>query len=336
MRDLPLPSYLEPGDDRRAARLWHGAALLVFVLASLVFHRSMWGADWSSVVPVAHAPDSVAETGRNWGTTLKKTDQQFVVWLISRNARTLLRDPLALYEAEPCFPAKRSLALGEPGVNLGLLGIPARLITGDPIATFNSVWLLLPLLSAFAMYWVVMRWTGLPAAGIAAGLFYAFHPLKVHDPVHFYAYDTMWALLAFFFAQRLFESARWRDALALTAAVCMQLAGSLYPVLSALLAGIPFAIWLLRRYGVAGQRPAQWIVMATIVCAAMAVLYGPFLAHAREGELAVRTVQVLAPSLSSTTSTTLCEYSATMHRPPAPIGCTCGPSQAAETLKEPR
>jgi hypothetical protein len=281
----------EPGMERR----WDILALLVLLLTSLFFQRAMLGEDWTVMAPVAHARDSVSKPGAYPGSDLARTDQAFVAWLVARNARALLHDPLTIYDAETCFPAERSLALGEPGLSLGVLGIPFRLLTDDPIAIYNGVLLLLPLLSGLAFYWVMKRWTGVPAAALAGALFYAFHALKVHDPVHFFVYDSVWTVLALYFAERMFSQGRVRDAVLLWSVTTMQLAGSLYPTIAAALVGLPFILWL-----ALSRRPSRRVlILAGAVGVGMllsgAVLFAPFFAHAGEGTLAARELQVFRP-----------------------------------------
>ena len=86
---------------------WHLAALLVFAGGLGVIFRALWGEDLRAVAPL----------NRQGG--LEVGDLQFVIWLAARNAATLLSRPQSLFQAEPCFPAESSLALGEPGVTLG-------------------------------------------------------------------------------------------------------------------------------------------------------------------------------------------------------------------------
>jgi hypothetical protein len=121
----------------------HAGALLVFLAAEAVLFRGAVGVDLRVAAPIQVLPG--VEEGP------AKADLSFVVWLVARNARTLLREPGRLFDAEPCAPAPEALALGEPGLTLGLLAVPAWLATGDPVATFDLLSLALPLLAALAM-----------------------------------------------------------------------------------------------------------------------------------------------------------------------------------------
>jgi hypothetical protein len=71
------------------------------------------------------------------GAPLLAADQRIVVAVAGRNARILLAHPSRLFEAEACFPVEKALALGEPEITLGIMGMPAALVLHDPIASFN-------------------------------------------------------------------------------------------------------------------------------------------------------------------------------------------------------
>ena len=79
------------------------------------------------------------------------------------------------------------------------------------MATYNLTMLLLPWLSALAMYLLVVAWTGVPAAGIAAGLLYGFHASKLGNVVHPFAEDTAWTVFGMLFLSRFFAKGRARD-----------------------------------------------------------------------------------------------------------------------------
>jgi hypothetical protein len=65
------------------------------------------------------------------------SDQKLGVWLVSRNARTFLTRPGDLLGGGACFPAPRSVTLGEHQLGAGVLGVLPYWLTRDPIATYN-------------------------------------------------------------------------------------------------------------------------------------------------------------------------------------------------------
>jgi hypothetical protein len=286
--------------DRRAWRALlrrHRAsalALLVFALAFWTLFARVLAADWTAAAALQRAPQELPEQERRLHALLA-ADLQWVTWLVGRNARVLLHDPGSLFDAGICHPAPRSLALGEPGIALGLVGLPAELLSGSPVANLNfAVWVV-TWVAALAMFLLVRDWTGLAAAGVVAGLVFAFHPIKVHDFAHPYVWDSGWTVLALFFARRLAERGRWRDALGLAAGVSLQLAGSLYPLLSGAVLGAVLLPWLAAGASAAGRRPAPW-ALATLLCVGSGwLLLHPYLELARSGVLEARAWQAHLP-----------------------------------------
>jgi hypothetical protein len=282
----------------RHATLTALACAAVFAAALATAFHPYLGSDLERVAPAVPRPD--APSAGHPGGPLGAIDHRFVAWLVARNAWTLLHRPLALFDAEPCYPEPDALTLGEPGIAFGVVGIPGWLATGDPVATYDLAIPTLTLVWGLALFLLVRDWTGLASAGLVAALLYAFHPVRLDEIVHPYAWDNAWAALALFFAVRLCERRRWRDALGLAAAGALQLGSSLYATLGVALLGVPLLAWLLASQRLREQRPAQWIAAALLVCAAAAAFYGPFLARRAEGTLAPRDYQIYLewPSLA--------------------------------------
>jgi len=265
------------------------AGLLVLALALLFSFRGFVDGDASDVTHFVLHP-SRAEQGT--GSFAARIDTRFVVWLVSRNGRTWSESPPSLFDGEICHPTPQSIALGEPGLTLGLVGMPAWLATQDPIWTFNFVSVVIIALGALAMFALVRAWTGSVTAAVVAGLAYGFHPLKLSDPIHLYVPDTAWTVFALFFFVRWLERGRWRDVLGLAAATCLQIGGSLYPLIGAAALGLPVACWGALRIGIDRTRPAQWIALLTVVATCVALVFAPFLDKAATGDLATRPAQI--------------------------------------------
>jgi len=251
------------------------------------------------VVPASYPQALEDAAPREDWSPLIVTDLRFMVWLAARNAYTLVRRPLHLFEAEQCFPARDSLAFGETGIALGILGIPFQLLGGDPLLTFNGVLVCIALLAAIAMFLVVRDWTGEPAAGIVAGLVFSFHALKLGDVVHVVVWDDAWTVLAFYFSVRLFTRRQWIDAVGLAGSVGMQLAGSIYPLLAAAVLGLPFLVWLLIRQ-LRAPAPGRllWAQLGMVVAVAGLVAWvvlGPYFEKAETGELGSNVFQAFRP-----------------------------------------
>jgi len=266
-----------PTTAARSRRGWALAALAVFALALVTPFHEVWREDISVVVPMFPRFEGDLPKGRFFWKWIGESEQRFVAWQVSRNARVLRTDPSALFDTEQCFPSQNMMALGEPMIALGVVGIPFQLISGDPLVTYNCVLAFVIFLSGFAMFLLTKEWTGVPAAGIVAGLLYAFHPDKIADINHYYIHDNLWTVLALLFASRFFARGRWRDALGLAASCGMQIAGSYYPFVGAILIAPPLLFWLHRRYGFGRFAPGPLAVAMLLIVGVGVAIFGPYL-----------------------------------------------------------
>jgi len=265
-----------------ARKLWVRAAPAVGVIGLLAIavafaHGEVWRAGAADVVPVDHQPvlpDAIVEG-----------DVVYEAWLVGRNATTLVSAPFALFDAEPCAPMRRSLTVGIPMIALGAFGIPAALVTSDPILIYNTALTLQSAVAALAMYLLVWRWTRRSAAGLVAALLFAFHPIRLGHMTHPSVWDISFTALSLYFAERLFREGRWRDALALTAAISLQIATDYYPLVAAALLALPFAAWLLLRRAPRRASPAQIALPLAVAALAAVLVLGPYLDALAEGTL---------------------------------------------------
>jgi len=270
---VTLADVSKPPERVESAGRWFASALVIFLLALVwLFHGVLFDGFGDRVTTstlthtpgVAHTLEDLPKEG-----SLSHTDQRFVIWLTARNSATLLSRPHRFFDAEPCYPAERALTFGEPGLTLGLVGLPAWLLTGNPVATFNWVVLVLVLAAALAMYWLIVEWTGVPAAGIVAALAFAYSDIRIGDVVHVNVYDNAWTVFSILFATRLFTRRHWLDAIGLAVSIVLQIGTSLYPLVGAMLVALPISIWLL--------------VVASIIAVGL-FLFPPYLsARASEG-----------------------------------------------------
>jgi len=208
---------------------------------------------------------------------MTRMDVTLETWIVARNAYTLAHRPQHLFDTEHCAPWDKTLTFGIPMITMSVVAIPASVATGDPILTYNVALVALTLIAAVAMFLLVTDWTGLPAAGIAAGLLYGFHHIRMSPIHHPSVWDTSWTVLALFFAHRLFARGRWRDAFGLSLSCALQIGASFYPLLAASFLAPPFVVWLVLRYGFRQVRIAQLAFVALAIALAAAVVLGPYL-----------------------------------------------------------
>jgi len=270
--------------EHRRGVAWLALATAIFVTATAFRFAPVLEAGIGEAIP------SARPQGR-WGF-LVRSDQQWVVWVVSRNARVLLTSPGSFFDAEQCFPEPRSLAFGEPAIAMGLVAAPFWLVTADPIITYCLVVFAMSVGAALAMYWLVVEWTGIPAAGIAGGLLYASSGLYLNGTVHPYSSDTTWLVLALVFTRRWLDRGRWRDALPLAACVALQMATSFYSMVAAVLVAIPFVIEQLWRRRGQGLRIGQLALVLAVALVAAIVIFGPYARLESSGAFEARAMQI--------------------------------------------
>ena len=253
--------------------------LLAFLALTLLLvgwkFLPVWQAGVDRAVPI-RSPVAGQELGRAQ-EVVRRADVVFYTWLSARNARTLIENPFGLFDAEHCAPTPKALALSAPGLTLGLIGIPAALLSEDPILIYNWVVPAMVLLAALAIYLLIVEWTGSAAAGITASLLYGFHAVRLDRIVWIAEVDTTWTVLALLLGRRLFARGRPLDAALLTVVCCLQMATSFYSFLSSLMIGISFLIWLLISHGTANLRWKQWLWMVGGLLVFAVFLFGPYL-----------------------------------------------------------
>jgi hypothetical protein len=277
------------GGDPRRRLLWNLAAAAIFGLALVTPFHEVWQHSPREVVPMFPRFEGKLTRARNFWRWIGETETHFVAWQVARNARTLLTRPADLFDTEQCHPTRKMLALGEPMIALGVVGMPFAMLLHDPLVIYNLVLVCVIFLSAMAMYLLVKEWTGLPAAGLVAGLLYAFHPDKIGDINHYYIHDTLWTVLALLFARRLFVRGCWRDALGLSLSCTMQMGGSFYPFVAAAVLAVPFSLWLIWGHGVRHLRIGPCAVAALLMALGAFAVFGPYLETHAGSLLADRT-----------------------------------------------
>jgi len=142
----------------------HAAAAVVFIALAVAF-------TWPLTPNLGRA---VAEPG----------DAYWNIWILDWDWWGTLHQPLRLYHANMLHPAKYSLATSENLYGVALLLVPLRAIGVGPVAAYNFALLLGFAFAGFAAYVLAQRLTGSFAAGLAAGIFFAFVRLHLTHMQH--------------------------------------------------------------------------------------------------------------------------------------------------------
>jgi hypothetical protein len=139
-------------------RRQHAAAALIFTALSIAM-------TWPLARILGRA---VADPG----------DPLITIWILDWDFWATLHQPLQLFHANTFHPAKFSLAFSENLYGLAILLFPLRLLGVNPIVAHNIALLAGFAFCGFAAYLLGRRLTDCFAAGIAAGVFYAFVPFR--------------------------------------------------------------------------------------------------------------------------------------------------------------
>ena len=141
----------------------HAAAALIFVALTV-------GMTW----PLA----------RNLDRAVTDPGDPFInTWILDWDYYATFHQPLSLFHANAFHPAKYSLAYSENLYAVALLLFPLRAAGVGALTAYNVALLAGFAFCGFAAYLLGRRLTGSWAAGMAAGVFYAFVPFRfVHLP----------------------------------------------------------------------------------------------------------------------------------------------------------
>jgi len=95
-------------------------------------------------------------------------DGQLSIWNVAWVARTLVVDPLHVFDANIFYPHRGTLAYSENNLGAGAMAVPVYWATRNPYAAHNFSMLLAFILSATGTYYLVRYLTGdRRAAGIS-------------------------------------------------------------------------------------------------------------------------------------------------------------------------
>jgi hypothetical protein len=119
--------------------------------------------------------------GRTLGTD---ADGQYSIWNVAWVARTLVADPLAVFDANIFYPHRTTLAYSEANLLEGALGVPVYWLTRNPWLTLNLV-VLFAFASSYVCAYLLMRYlTDDPRVASVGAILYAFCPYALSHLSH--------------------------------------------------------------------------------------------------------------------------------------------------------
>jgi len=111
-------------------------------------------------------------------------DGQLSIWNVSWVARTLIADPIHLFDANIFYPHKGTLAYSESNIGAGILAIPGYWSTRNAFTAHNSAVLIGLVLSAIGMFYLVHLLTCDRGAAAVSAICFAFTPFLFAHSAH--------------------------------------------------------------------------------------------------------------------------------------------------------
>ena len=196
-------------------------------------------------------------------------------WILAWDVKKIVSlDWKGFFDANIYFPNKRTLAYSEFLFTQSLFALPVLLISGNPILAYNVVFLLAFITSGFGMYLLASSLTKNTAAGIIAGIIYAFSPFMFAHLPHLQVLSAGGIPLTFLFLHRFFATSASRDFFLFALFYILQvLANGYYALYLTVFAGLFIVYHALRRKKYAA--PRFWLNLGAFVLL-VAVTAGPF------------------------------------------------------------
>ena len=155
-------------------------------------------------------------------------DAFFSVWRLAWVAHQLTTDPLHLFDGNIFYPEPRTLAYSDAMLLPAVVLAPFQWAGARPIVVYNLFLLSTFVLNAVAAYVLVYRLVGSYAAGVLAGVIFAFSPYRFEHFDHLEMQLSFWIPLAVLAWHRAVERQTTRDCLVVSALVAAQVLSCIY------------------------------------------------------------------------------------------------------------
>lgn len=196
-------------------------------------------------------------------------------WIMAWNVRKIVHlDWKGFFDANIFYPTRKTLAYSEFLIPQSILALPVLLVSKNPILAYNIVLLLAFVTSAFGMFLLAFHLTKNVAAGVIAGIIFAFSPFMFAHLTHLQVLSAGGIPLTFLFLHRFFNSRSSRDFYLFALFYILQvLANGYYALYLTLFAGLFIIFQIFRRKLLFD--PRFWLKIGAFVLL-VAVTAGPF------------------------------------------------------------
>ena len=205
-------------------------------------------------------------------------DVYFNLWRLRWFAHALAAAPARLFDGNIFYPERGALTLSDAMLVEGVVASPLLWAGVPPVLVHNLLLLGAIIVSALGMFVLARHLTRSPAAGLVAGVIFAFVPYRFEHYMHMELQWTMWIPWAFWALDRALATGARRDGILCGLFVALQMLSSIYyGIFLALLLGLAAALLLLplrgRELARAVGSLALGAIVAAMICAAYAMPY---------------------------------------------------------------
>jgi hypothetical protein len=150
-------------------------------------------------------------------------DSLFNAWILAWDVHKITAgELLSLFNANIFYPHTNTLAYSEHMLGSSLWALPIMVISKNPVLTYNIVFLVGLILSAFGMYLLVFDLTENRYAAVTAGLIFGFFPWRFAHAAHIQLQMAQWIPLTFLYLHRFFRNRSYKNVFLFTLFFIMQ------------------------------------------------------------------------------------------------------------------
>lgn len=209
-------------------------------------------------------------------------DPLLVMWILSWDCEQILgilggdfARIASFFDANIFYPVPLTLAYSEHMIAQAVQILPVYAISGNPILSYNLLFLSTWVLSGLGMYLLVRELTGSEMAAFVAGLMYGFAPYRLPQSGHLHVLSSQWMPFVLFGLRRYFVTRQRRPLAGATLALVLQSLSSGYYLLLFSPIAATFAMWEIGSRHLWRDRRMWRDLTLAGVCATIAIV--PFL-----------------------------------------------------------
>ncbi|MEN3337137.1 MAG: hypothetical protein V7647_813 [Acidobacteriota bacterium] len=213
---------------------------------------------------------------KNLGTEASDhQDVYFNMWRFEWIAHAIATAPGRVLDGNIFYPERRTLTFSDAMPVESAMAAPLLWAGVRPVLVHNLMLLAGIVLSGAGMFALARRLTGSTAAGLTAGIVFAFAPYRFEHYMHMELQWIVWTPWAFWALHRMFETGSRRSGALVGLLVALQFMSSIYyGVFLATLLGLVAVLLLITHGGESFRQRAVALAITGSVCFAFVLPYG--------------------------------------------------------------